>query len=347
MNTILGIETSCDDTSIAVWKSDRIASVIVSSQTEHREWGGVVPEIASRAHLGAIAPLISEALSDASVTFDDLTAVAVTNRPGLIGSLLVGLNVAKGIALAKNIPIVAVDHLEAHLLSIGIERTIEFPFLSLLVSGGHTMLYDVAAVGEYELLGATRDDAAGEAFDKGAKLMGLGYPGGPLIDRLAEGGDPDRYSFPRGLQKKPTLDFSFSGLKTALRYHIRDTYGGELPPKEDLPNLCASYQEAIIDSLLDKTSRASRTLNRNRIALVGGVSANQALRNRFEKWGEETGKDIITTSPLYSTDNAAMIAYVGSLRMASSNTDSLRITAASTVPDAVAARSRTKKGNSG
>lgn len=345
MDTILGIETSCDDTSIAVWKDDRIASVIVSSQTEHREWGGVVPEIASRAHLGAIAPLITEALTDASVTFDDLTAVAVASRPGLIGSLLVGLNVAKGIALARNIPLIAVDHLEAHLLSIGIDRTIAFPFLSLLVSGGHTMLYDVAGVGEYELLGATRDDAAGEAFDKGAKLMGLGYPGGPLIDRIGKGGDPDRYSFPRGMGKKPTLDFSFSGVKTALRYHIRDTYDGKLPPREDLPDLCASYQEAIVDSLLEKTSRAAEALDRDRVALVGGVSANERLRSRFESWGEETGRDIITTPPLYSTDNAAMIAYVGSLRLASGQTDGLRTTAASTVPDAVSARSRRGRGS--
>ena len=340
METILGIETSCDDTSVAVWKDGGIASVIVSSQSEHREWGGVVPELASRAHLGSIAPLISEALAESSSTWDDLTAVAVTNRPGLIGSLLVGLNVAKGISLARDIPLVAVDHLEAHLLSIGIDQPIEFPFLALLVSGGHTMLYDIRGVGQYDLLGATRDDAAGEAFDKGAKLMGLGYPGGPIIDRLAASGDPARYSFPRGLVNRPTADFSFSGVKTALRYHIRDTYGGELPPREDLPDLCASYQEAIVEVLLRKTARAAAQLDRRRIAVVGGVSANGRLRTAFDEWGEREGRTILAKKPLYSTDNAAMIAYVGSLRLAAGKTDDLGVTAASTVPDAALARSR-------
>lgn len=343
MQTILGIETSCDDTSIAICRDRTIASVIVSSQTEHREWGGIVPELASRAHLGAIAPLITEALADAGVRFGDLSAVAVTNRPGLIGSLLVGLNVAKGIALARTIPLIAVDHLEAHLLSVGIEHDLAYPYLALLVSGGHTMLYDVRGIGDYELLGATRDDAAGEAFDKGAKLLGLGYPGGPLVDRLAAEGDPERYRFPRGLSGKPTLDFSFSGVKTALRYHLRDAYDGKEIPESDLPDLCASYQEAILAVLLEKTRRAADSLDRSRVALVGGVSANSRLRSLFTEWTEATGRTLLTTAPLYSTDNAAMIAWVGAARLERGLTDSLRTTALSTVPDAAAARSRRKR----
>ena len=314
MSKILGIETSCDDTSVSIVDDGVVESLVVSSQSDHAAWGGIVPELASRAHLTAIAPLIDHVLTSASCTIEDVDAVAATNRPGLIGSLLVGLNTAKGIAVSRDIPFIAVDHLEAHLLSVLIENNPSFPFLSLLVSGGHTMLYDVQGVGAYQLIGATRDDAAGEAFDKGSKLLGLGYPGGPIVDKMARKGRPDAVSFPRGLSTKPGHDFSFSGVKTALRYHLRDTYEGGVPVEEDLPDLCASYQEAIVDALLIKLKRAAKDLQRDTVALVGGVSANSRLRAVVEEWAENTGRKLITTSSIYSTDNAAMIGIVGYLK---------------------------------
>lgn len=340
MSTILGIETSCDDTSVSVVRDGEVLSVIVSSQAVHNRWGGIVPELASRSHLDHIAPILERALEDASVGIDQIDAIAATNRPGLIGSLLVGLNVAKGIALARRIPFIAVDHLEAHLLSILIENRTEFPFLALLVSGGHTILYDVQEVGEYRLVGVTRDDAAGEAFDKGSKLLGLGYPGGPLIDRIARDGNPEAIDFPRGLQGKQTLDFSFSGVKTSLRYYLKERYDGKRPPEQDLPDICASYQEAIVDALWRKTKKAADELGSKRVALVGGVSANSRLRARFEEWTESTDKVLLTTSSHYATDNAAMIAYVGWLRHECADHDPLSTVARSTIPDVRAWKKR-------
>lgn len=335
---ILAIETSCDDTSVAVIRDGEVASVVVSSQAAHEEWGGVVPELASRAHLSSIAPIMYRALEKGGTAIEDVNAVAVTTQPGLVGSLLVGVNVAKGIAVGRGVPLISVNHIEAHLLSVMIENDVPFPFLALVVSGGHTMLYDVKEVGSYTLLGATRDDAAGEAFDKGAKLLGLGYPGGPLVDRLAKQGDPASHAFPRSLQDDPSYDFSFSGLKTSLRYYMRDNHG-ETPPSEDeLADICAAYQEAIVDSLMIKTFRAAKQTGRNHIAVVGGVSANSRLRSRFEERGKKEGRDIYMTSPIYSTDNAAMIGLVGWLRYRAGSFDELTVTARPSLPEAKAVR---------
>ena len=333
MSLILGIETSCDDTSVALVRDGEVASVLVSSQAVHQNWGGIVPELASRAHLENIALVLERALEDAGVTIADVDAVAATHRPGLIGSLLVGLNVAKGIAVARNLPFFAVDHLEAHLLSVLIENDSSFPFLALLVSGGHTMIYDVTGIGEYRLIGVTRDDAAGEAFDKGSKLLGLGYPGGPIIDRLARDGKRTAVDFPRALSKKETYDFSFSGVKTALRYYLRDRYEGKEIPEGDLPDICASYQEAIVDALLRKTKLAAEDLQRERVALVGGVSANSRIRELFQEWTEGSGRTLLTTSAIYATDNAAMIANVGWYRSRDNDVDPLSTTARSSLPD--------------
>ncbi|MCE2504615.1 MAG: tRNA (adenosine(37)-N6)-threonylcarbamoyltransferase complex transferase subunit TsaD [Chlorobi bacterium] len=335
---ILGIETSCDDTSVALIRGGEVASVLVSSQASHEEWGGVVPELASRAHLTTISPILNKALEKGGISLSAVDAVAATNEPGLIGSLLVGLNVAKGISVALGIPIITVNHIEAHLLSVMIEHRIELPYLGLVVSGGHTMLYDVAGIGKYKLLGATRDDAAGEVFDKGAKLLGLGYPGGPLIDKLAQRGDPSFHSFPRSLVHDPSDDFSFSGLKTSLRYFLRDRYGDTGPDERALPDICAAYQEAIVDSLLIKTYRVAKLLGRERIAVVGGVSANSRLREKFWLKADEQGRQIYTTSPSYSTDNAAMIGFVGWLRYQSRSFDELTVTANPSMKEAKAVR---------
>lgn len=340
---ILAIETSCDDTSAAVISGGAVASVVVSSQASHEEWGGVVPELASRAHLSAIAPIIRRAMEKASVRFDELDAVAVTTEPGLIGSLLVGVNAAKGIAVALDVPLIAVNHIEAHLFSVMIENDIKFPFLGLVVSGGHTLLFDVVEVGEYRLLGATRDDAAGEAFDKGAKLLGLGYPGGPVIDRLAAEGDPASHKFPRSLIDDPSDDFSFSGLKTSLRYFLRDHYAGGAPRERELADICAAYQEAIVDSLLVKTFRGAKRLGRERISVVGGVSANSRLRARFAEQAEKDGMAFYTTSPMYSTDNAAMIGLIGWLRYRADSFDPLTVVARPAMAEAKRARQSREK----
>jgi N6-L-threonylcarbamoyladenine synthase len=309
---LLAIESSCDETSAAVIRDGEVASLLISSQKEHNDWGGVVPELASRAHLQTIAPMISGALERASIGYEDLAAIAVTTEPGLVGSLLVGVNAAKGLAVALGVPLISVHHIEAHLLSVLIDHPdIEFPFLGLVVSGGHTLLYDVKGVGEYELLGATRDDAAGEAFDKGAKLLGLGYPGGPAIDHHAERGDPYRHEFPRGLLHDPSHDFSFSGLKTSLRYFLRDHYPEEKPTGLPLADICASYQEAIVDVLIAKSIRAAKQLGYVNLVAVGGVSVNSRLRSRMKEKSMEAGLCFHTVKPIYSTDNAAMIGIAG------------------------------------
>ncbi|MCB0711357.1 MAG: tRNA (adenosine(37)-N6)-threonylcarbamoyltransferase complex transferase subunit TsaD [Ignavibacteriae bacterium] len=335
---ILAIETSCDDTSVAIIRDGEVASVIVSSQAEHEEWGGVVPELASRAHLNVISPILTRTIEKAGITFGDVNAIAVTNEPGLIGSLLVGLNVAKGLAVALGKPLITVNHIEAHLLSVMLEQKIDFPYLALVVSGGHTMLYDVQGAGNYTLLGATRDDAAGEAFDKGGKLLGLGYPGGPLVDRYGAKGDPTYHKFPRSLLDDSSDDFSFSGLKTSLRYFLRDRYPNGISREEDLADICASYQEAIVDSLLVKTFRAAKGLGYSRIAIVGGVSANSRLREKFQEKASKEGMTIFLTSPIYSTDNAAMIGLVGWLRYKDRKFNELTVTAKGALSEAKAVR---------
>jgi len=297
---ILGIETSCDETAAAlVTEEGEIRSSVVSSQAElHARYGGVVPEVASRRHLELVTPVIREALAEADVGLGDVDRVAVTRGPGLIGALLVGLAAAKAIAWSRRLPLVPVDHLDGHVASLYLqpEEPLEPPFLCLLASGGHTQLLDVRSHTERELLGSTLDDAAGEAFDKGARLLGLGYPGGREIDRLARDGDPSAYSFP--VARVPGLDFSFSGLKTALLYAVRDLGGEELEARRS--DLAASYQHAIVRALVERVREAAEQTGRRQVAIVGGVAANSALRASLP--------DAAAAPLALCTDNAAMIA---------------------------------------
>jgi N6-L-threonylcarbamoyladenine synthase len=296
---ILGIETSCDETAAAlVTDEGEIRSSVVSSQAElHARYGGVVPEVASRRHLELVTPVIREALAEAEATLGDVDRIAVTQGPGLIGALLVGLAAAKAVAWSRRIPLVPVDHLDGHVASLYLQPgPLEPPFLCLLASGGHTMLLDVHSHTERKLLGSTLDDAAGEAFDKGARLLGLGYPGGREIDRLARDGDPTAYDFP--VARVPGLDFSFSGLKTALLYAVRGLSEDELDARR--ADLAASYQHAIVQALVERVREAAERANRDRIAIVGGVAANSALRAALPE---------AAAAPLaLCTDNAAMIA---------------------------------------
>jgi N6-L-threonylcarbamoyladenine synthase len=296
---ILGIETSCDETAAAlVTDEGEIRSSVVSSQAElHARYGGVVPEVASRRHLELVTPVIREALAEADATLEDVDRIAVTRGPGLIGALLVGLAAAKAVAWSRRLPLVPVDHLDGHVASLYLQpESLEPPFLCLLASGGHTMLLDVGSYTERELLGSTLDDAAGEAFDKGARLLGLGYPGGREIDLLAREGDPNAYDFP--VARVPGLDFSFSGLKTALLYAVRDLGDEQLDARR--ADLAASYQHAIVRALVERVREAAAQTGRDRIAIVGGVAANSALRAALPD---------ATAAPLaLCTDNAAMIA---------------------------------------
>ena len=296
---ILGIETSCDETAAAlVTDEGEIRSNVVSSQAElHARYGGVVPEVASRRHLELVTPVIREALTEAEATLEDVDRIAVTQGPGLIGALLVGLAAAKAVAWSRRLPLVPVDHLDGHVASLYLRPDpLEPPFLCLLASGGHTMLLDVRSHTERELLGSTLDDAAGEAFDKGARLLGLGYPGGREIDLLARDGDPAAFDFP--VARVPGLDFSFSGLKTALLYAVRDLSEPELEARR--ADLAASYQRAIVRALVERVREAATQAGRDRIAIVGGVAANSALRAALPE---------AAAAPLaLCTDNAAMIA---------------------------------------
>jgi N6-L-threonylcarbamoyladenine synthase len=296
---ILGLETSCDETAAALVTDDGcILSSVVSSQAElHSRYGGVVPEVASRRHLELVVPVVREALTEADASLDDVTRVAVTRGPGLIGALLVGLSAAKALAWARGLPLVAVDHLHGHVASLFLEpEASEPPFLCLLASGGHTLLLDVQDQSGFRVLGTTLDDAAGEAFDKGARLLGLGYPGGAEIDRIAREGDPEAYDFP--VARVPGLDFSFSGLKTSLLYKIRELPTDELEARR--ADLAASYQRAIVTALVGRTGEAAEQIGADRIAVVGGVAANSELRAALPDAA-------LAPLPL-CTDNAAMIA---------------------------------------
>ena len=299
---ILGIETSCDETAAALVDSEgNVRASVVATQAElHTQYGGVVPEIASRRHLELIAPVVREALAHAGATLDDVRAVAVTQGPGLIGALLVGVAAAKALAWARRLPLIPVDHLLGHVASLYLQPTAaEPPFLCLLASGGHTMLIDVQEPTRHVLLGQTLDDAAGEAFDKGARLLGLGYPGGAAIDRLAREGDPLAYSFP--VARVPGLDFSFSGLKTSLLYTVRDLSADELARRR--ADLAASYQRAIVRALVERLQAAAERTGAARVAIVGGVAANSELRAALPDAA-------LAPLPL-CTDNAAMIASAG------------------------------------
>jgi len=308
---VLGIETSCDETAAAVVEDGRrTLSDVVATQIEiHRRWGGVVPELASRNHVVQIMPVVEEALAGAGGP-SRVDGIAVTSGPGLVGALLVGVQVAKALAVAWEKPLVGVNHLEGHLLAALLsEAPPAFPFLGLVVSGGHTSLYEARAPGAYRLLGQTRDDAAGEAFDKGAKLLGLPYPGGVAIDRLAATGDPRAVRFPRAVVKGSDLDFSFSGLKTALLLHVR-RHG--VPQGQGLADLCASYQEAIVEALVHKALRAVRRLQLPRLVLAGGVAANSRLRAvAAARAAEYEGLSLTVPPRGLCTDNAAMIAVAG------------------------------------
>lgn len=301
---ILGIETSCDDTSAAVVEDGRVLSNIVSSQDQiHAAYGGVVPELAARRHLESIQGIIELAISRAGIEYRDIDYVAVTRGPGLLGSLLVGVSAAQGLALRLGVPLFGVSHLEGHVLSPLVEAELELPFLALLVSGGHTSLYLVRAIGDYVEIAATRDDSAGEAFDKAAKMLGLGFPGGRIIDRLARAGRIDEIAFPRARVRSDPMALSFSGLKTALWDHLHNRGG-----TEKLEDIAASFQEAIVDVLIDRCARAMALYGVNRVAVAGGVSANSRLRSRMASEVTSRGGQIVFPPMALCTDNAAMIA---------------------------------------
>lgn len=315
--TILGIESSCDETSAAVVRNGVLLSNIISSQHFHSAYGGVVPELASRAHLQAVLPIIRQALVEAGIQTDDIDIVASTQGPGLIGSLLVGLNVGKGFALARGIPFIPVHHIEAHLFSTFLDDPHpDFPYLGLVVSGGHTMLILVREVGKYTLLGSTIDDAVGEAFDKVAKMLGLGYPGGPLIDRRAQRGNPAAVTFARPMIDSGDFRFSFSGLKTSVLYHLRDrAVNGILDLTEaEVDDICAGFQQAVIDVLVAKVLRAVKVHDLRDIAVVGGVSANSGLSAALRERAATDGYRIFIPDLRFSTDNAAMVARLADLK---------------------------------
>lgn len=303
---ILAIETSCDDTCAAVVEGCRALSNVIHTQTEHARYGGVVPEVASRAHLERIDGVVEMALSEAGVTLEDMDRIAVTVRPGLIGALLVGVAAAKGLAYARKLPLVPVDHLEGHVAAAYLtEPNLEPPFIALIASGGHTALYSVDEEQRMNLLGETLDDAAGEALDKGARMLGLGFPGGPAISKVAEDGDPNRYDFPVGLKDKSSLDFSFSGLKTSLLYKLKALDHEKV--REELPHLAASYEAAVVEALSRKLLRAAESRDASKLVVAGGVAANRLLRQRLEGECAERGFRLIIPTPDLCTDNAAMI----------------------------------------
>lgn len=314
---VLGIETSCDETAAAVVDDQRniLSNRVLSQLDDHRPYGGVVPEIAARAHLDHLDRLVAEALDDAGLTLDDLDGVACTGGPGLIGGVMVGVMTAKALALAAGKPFIAVNHLEGHALTVRLTDGVDFPFLLLLVSGGHCQLLAVESVGVYRRLGTTIDDAIGEAFDKTAKMMGLAYPGGPALERLARQGDPTRFDLPRPLRKRPGCDFSFSGLKTAVRAYL-DGF-----PKADLTDavkadLAASFQAAVGDVLVDRCANALKQFigdypRGNTLVVAGGVAANQYLRDRLGALSAQAGFRLLAPPLDLCTDNGAMIAWAG------------------------------------
>lgn len=307
---ILGIETSCDETSAAVISPSKVLSNIISSQAIHVDFGGVVPELASRAHVRKIIPIVDEALSIAGKTMSDIDGVAITHGPGLVGALLVGLNYVKGLSLALNMPFVGVNHVEGHIYANFLNgNTVPFPFICLLVSGGHTQIVLVKNHLEYRILGETRDDAVGEAFDKVAKLLGLPYPGGPQIDELSKQGNPDFIVFPRALVKSGNFDFSYSGLKTSVLNKINEM--GQEATHHNLSDLCASFQKAAIEVLVKKTLDAARNFQVRNIVLAGGVAANSLLRTWMKEDSEAFHLNVIFPPLEYCTDNAAMIARAG------------------------------------
>ncbi len=308
---VLAIETSCDETAAAVVKDGRtvLSSIVASQVAVHAEYGGVVPEIASRKHLESVVPVVQEALKVAGVSLDAVEGIAVTQGPGLVGALLVGIAAARGIAAGRGVPVVGVNHIESHLLAPFLEQHLEFPYLALVVSGGHTHLYRVDGVGRYATVGQTQDDAAGEAFDKVAKLVGLPYPGGAVIDRLAGEGDPKAVKLPRPLLNDGSCNFSFSGLKTAVLTWLKNNPNSAVG--QPLADLCASFQGAVCDVLVAKTALAVEKTGIRRLVVAGGVACNSGLRREMNVFTKRTGVELTIPSPSLCADNAAMVAVPG------------------------------------
>ncbi len=311
MMRVLGIETSCDETGVAIYDSERgLMSHALYSQIDiHAEYGGVVPELASRDHVRKVTPLIRQAMQESGSCKEDIDGIAFTKGPGLMGALLVGAATASSLAWAWGVPAIGIHHLEGHLLAPMLEEDnkIEFPFIALLVSGGHTMLIEVDELGKYKLLGESLDDAVGEAFDKTAKLLGLGYPGGPVLAKLAEDGDPKRFKFPRPMTNRPGLDFSFSGLKTFAITTVQE-HGLEPQTKADVAH---AFQEAVVDTMIIKCRRAIEQRGIKRMIVAGGVGANKRLRERLKEEMDKLGAELFFPSMQFCTDNGAMIAYAG------------------------------------
>ncbi|HPN74741.1 MAG TPA: tRNA (adenosine(37)-N6)-threonylcarbamoyltransferase complex transferase subunit TsaD [Candidatus Marinimicrobia bacterium] len=307
---ILGIETSCDETAVAILNDNEILVNLVSSQLLHQQFGGVVPEFASREHMRLLDQMVKEAFVQTGLQPENLDGIAVTRGPGLMGALLVGLSFAKGLAYSLRKPLLGVNHIEGHIMANFLTcPDLKFPFLCLLVSGGHTQIIQVNDFGNYQILGRSVDDAAGEAFDKAARILELPYPGGPQIDQMAHRGDPNFYQFPRAKVRSEQYDFSFSGLKTAMLYLVRQR--GQKWAQENLADLCAAYQEAIVDVLKINTFTAVKNLHANKLVLAGGVAANSRLRQVFQEQADYYQIELIIPSLKYCTDNAAMIARTG------------------------------------
>lgn len=322
---ILSFDTSCDDTSVAVLKDDGSYSNMISSQNEiHKKFGGIMPEIAARNHIQMIYPLTEEAIKKADITIRTVDYIAVTTGPGLMPSLLVGVSFAKALAYTYHKPMIGVNHIEGHIFAPFINRALIFPFVALVVSGGHTHLFFVKGVGNYELLGKTVDDAAGEAFDKVARVLNIGYPGGPIIDRLSKQGDPYRFKLPKGLSKKNTLNFSFSGVKTAVNNLVKKMHNLS---KTNVIDIAASFQHSVVDVLCEKTQKACIEKGAKNLVLSGGVSANSLLRESFEIMAEKNGFSLFMPEAGFSTDNALMIAKAASLRESDATYDYAEIEA--------------------
>jgi len=318
---VLGIESSCDETGVAIYDSERglIADQLYSQVALHAEYGGVVPELASRDHIQKTTPLIKAALEEAGLTFKDIDGIAYTRGPGLIGALMVGASIGRSLAWGLGIPAVGVHHMEGHLLAPMLDKnqTIEFPFIALLVSGGHTMLVEVKAIGDYTIMGESLDDAVGEAFDKTAKMLGLGYPGGPVLAALAEQGEAGAYDFPRPMIRQGGLDFSYSGLKT----FALTTWNKSTKTEQDKANIAHAFQEAVVDTLFIKCKRALKEVEAKRLVIAGGVGANIRLREKLQ----ELLADVFFPPMKYCTDNGAMIAFAGALRLQAGETEPAEI----------------------